>query len=150
MNSFSAPHHTSSFSKGAPAPVIGSQVKRFGIVKMRIGANFMIRGKDGRKAQFEVRERARFKSAPAVFVCLHAECKGKTFKTADDVIAQHPEHEVMERSEETHIVGMWSDSLCLSESPFTVLDDKGLEKLKASGMDVESATMLVGLLSDER
>lgn len=148
MNHAHAP--TSSFSRGAPAPVVATQSKRFGLVKMRIGSNHMIRGKEGRRAQFEVRERARFKGASIVHICLNPLCAGKTFKNLDDVIAQHPEHEVMEKNEEAHVIGMWSEALMLRDPPHTVLDAKEIEKLKTSGVDLDSATTVVGLLGDER
>lgn len=115
-------------------PVTPTKKPRYGTFKIKIGSNHIIKTQDGIQRQFKVRDKSRHPKANVVCVCLY--CK-KTFADEETLLSEHPENRILEKQEEAHVYGWWSDD------PIEPSTDEKQNKLA-----VKSGKVL-GLLSDE-
>lgn len=78
--------------------------KRFGLMKIRIESNHIIKGPDGVNRQFKTKDRTRHPKAAVVAVCLA--CK-KTWETEEELLAAHSDERILRKQEEAHPYGFW-------------------------------------------
>lgn len=115
--------------KGQMQPVKPTKDKRYGLMKVRIGTNHVVRCADGIKRQFEVKDLSRHPKIKTIAVCFHC---AKEWKNEAELVAAHPDEEIMQRQQEQHLYGLWNDE---PTAPV------------AEGQKVNLGTV-VGLLSD--
>lgn len=87
--------------------------RRTGLLRIAAGSDHMITicPPDGAAIRMQVKARPRSEvpSAKAVHVCFHARCAGKSWPTWAAMAKDHPEPSKMAQSQETHLVGLWSE-----------------------------------------
>lgn len=105
---------------------------RFGTMKIRIGSDHIIKGPDGIARQFKTLDKSRHPKAKMVCVCLKC---NKQFDTEEDLLANHPDERILQKQEEAHPYGWWSND---PVNP----DDKPSKDGKID------PTKVLGLLSD--
>lgn len=114
------------------APLKSVRQKRFGLMKIKIDSNHVIKGPDGINRQFKTKDITRHPKLKTTVVCLA--CK-KTWDTEEELIAAHPDERIMRKQEEPHPYGWWCDDLIVLKEK----DDK----------TPKDPAKVVGFLSDE-
>jgi hypothetical protein len=93
-------------SSSSTANPLKTPKKRFGLMKIQIDSNHIIKGPDGINRQFKTRDLTRNNKAKYVAVCLA--CK-KTWENEEELMAAHPDERILRKQEEAHPYGFWSD-----------------------------------------
>ena len=110
--------------------------RRAGLMKAIIGSTHLVKGKDGKTRSFIVREYSQYKDAKTIARCLF--CR-RDWPTAEELVNEHPGHNVMQKASEPHVIVLWSDDPL--EAP-----DPNQPKDKSAKVD---PSKVVGFLSDE-
>jgi hypothetical protein len=98
-----------------PTAITPAITRKTGLVRMQAGASFqlMIRPHGPDQPAVPVYATARAKAdagkVKAVHVCLHPACSGKSWPGFSAMATQHPERNVMAKTGEVHVYGLWSE-----------------------------------------
>lgn len=88
-------------------------LKRYGVMRMAVDSDHIItiRPAEGapRRMQVRVRDRRLHPKAKSVVICLSPACLGRTWPNEEAMLRDHPDQVTMERQQEIHVYGWWSD-----------------------------------------
>jgi hypothetical protein len=115
----------------------GPRKKRLGLMKALIGTTHNIKLGDGRLRSFIVRDYRSFPKAQTSCVCLKC---GKMWPTAEALLAAHPDHSIMAKQDEAHVIALWSEEAIKPED--LGQDEKGKPAKP-------TYSQMIGFLSDE-
>jgi hypothetical protein len=125
-------------SSSAPNLANNNAKVRFGLIKVFIGSDHVIKGPDGLNRQFKVRDKSKFPKVECQCVCLTC---NKAFEDEETLLAEHPENRIMTKQQEKHVYAWWS-----TKPVIAAVADVKAEKDKKVVVDY---TNIIGLMSDE-
>jgi hypothetical protein len=118
-------------------------------MKLRIGTNHVVRCPDKVIRQYKVRDKRLHPYAKTVAICLF--CK-EQWPTEQELLAAHPETNIMVKQEEPHVWGYWSDDPVNPPDKTEEKPEAKAKKPEANGKADEKKfdpSNVLGFLSDE-
>lgn len=89
-----------------------AQKKRSGLIPMAPHSQHVLTvriGDEEKAIACVARPREDVPRAKTRILCLHERCAGKSWETTDAMHDAHPQRSQMERAQEAHVYGLWSD-----------------------------------------
>lgn len=117
---FQAPGNAEPDEGLGPYAVDTKPLKAVGLVPMQIDSRHNIPVNRGGKVKPEsvtCKDRRNYRNFSVRIFCLHPGCVGRSWATVEEMAKAHPDHALMQREQQVHLFGAWSDDPCNPPEP---------------------------------